>query len=190
LSQILSDAGVEVSTAENGRQALEKIEKRQPDIVWMDLRMPVMTGSQAVEIIHQRYGDSIACVAVTASSNAETGEREALAQGFDAYIGKPYSMPAIFTITEKLLGVAFIHHAPQVIEVSPSGDDWQGLTEQRRQALSSAAAEHRVTALKREIEQMQHGDDFEQAIAARLAPMLARYNMDKIQQTIQDAEDA
>ena len=188
LSQILSDAGVEVSTAENGRQALEKIEKRQPDIVWMDLRMPVMNGEQALEIIHQRYGDSIVCVAVTASSNADTGEADALAKGFDAYVPKPYAMTRIFAITEELLGVKFIHHPPRQDDVAAvSSSDWQGLSAARRQTLSSAASEHRVTVLKREIEQMQHGDDFEQAVAARLAPMLARFDMDAIVQFIGDA---
>ena len=190
LSQILSDAGVEVSTAENGRQALEKIEKRQPDIVWMDLRMPVMNGEQALEIIHQRYGDSIVCVAVTASSNADTGESDALAKGFDAYVPKPYAMSQIFSITEKLLGIKFIHHAPRPANAAAvATSDWQGLSAQRRQTLATAATEHRVTVLKREIEQMQHGDDFEQAVAARLAPMLARFDMNAIQQFIGDAND-
>ena len=47
-----------VAIAENGRQALEKVHKHRPDIVLLDVRMPVMDGVEATRVIHQKYPDT------------------------------------------------------------------------------------------------------------------------------------
>jgi len=191
LAQILGDAGVEVSSAENGQQALDKIDKRQPDIVWMDLRMPVMGGTEAIKLIHQHHGDSISCVAVTSSSSTEAERNQILAQGFDAFVSKPYTIAKIFEVTEELLGVRFNHHVTETTDTDTdtaiNKPGWQGLSSELRQRLTAAASEHRVTSLKQEIDQMRKGDDFERAIAAQLQPLLARFDMDGIEAFIHTA---
>ena len=49
LSEILKSAGIEVANAVNGKDALEQVRKQVSDIVFMDLRMPVMDGFQALD---------------------------------------------------------------------------------------------------------------------------------------------
>lgn len=50
------DAGFEViGDAENGKEALEKIEQNEPDVVLTDIRMPYMDGLEMAENIRQRY---------------------------------------------------------------------------------------------------------------------------------------
>jgi DNA-binding NarL/FixJ family response regulator len=46
-----------VGTAENGRVALDLASRLQPDVVLMDIRMPVMTGIEATRLIHEQFPD-------------------------------------------------------------------------------------------------------------------------------------
>ena len=55
LEGILSNHGLEVVTATNGRQALERVARRTPDLILMDLMMPVMDG---VELCHRLQADA------------------------------------------------------------------------------------------------------------------------------------
>jgi signal transduction histidine kinase/DNA-binding response OmpR family regulator len=183
LMQILGDAGVEVDSAANGEQALEKIAEQRPDIVWMDLRMPVMSGEQAVGRIRERYGRDIRCVAVTASSTG-TDTDNYRKRGFDGLIPKPYSMEQVFSLAEELLGVRFERHKKPVEQTGDAGKLWTQLPTIRRQALREAADSHRITALKRELAAMLHGNPAEQALATRLQPLLARFDMDAVQSLI------
>lgn len=54
LEKILSNHGLDVATASNGRQALDRIAQRTPDLILIDLMMPVMDG---VELCHHLQGD-------------------------------------------------------------------------------------------------------------------------------------
>jgi two-component system cell cycle response regulator DivK len=82
-------AGHETLVAANGREAVEVAESELPDMILMDLRMPVMDGNSAMKHIKaDARMRNIPVVALTAS--AMKGEREQLlANGFDGYIDKP-----------------------------------------------------------------------------------------------------
>jgi CheY-like chemotaxis protein len=81
--------GYRVKTARNGREALDAIEAFQPSLVLMDLRMPILDGTEALRRI--RLLPQFARVPVLAlTAHALEDERvAALADGFDAVITKP-----------------------------------------------------------------------------------------------------
>src|SRR6185295_14285964 len=54
LAQMLEILGYEVVCADNGRQGVEKAESRLPDIILMDMRMPVMSGDQAIQVLRSQ----------------------------------------------------------------------------------------------------------------------------------------
>jgi CheY-like chemotaxis protein len=85
---LLRDAG-EVIEATDGRQGVAQARAHHPDLILMDLSMPVMDGFQAFEVI--RNDDALRHVPVVAlTASAMKGSREEiLAHGFDAYIAKP-----------------------------------------------------------------------------------------------------
>ena len=87
---VLELAGHVTLKATNGREALEVAAKGHPDLVLMDLRMPVMNGTEAMlELKRNPATAHIPVVALTAS--AMKGDCEALlASGFDGYISKPF----------------------------------------------------------------------------------------------------
>ena len=89
ITKMLQDSGATVAVAENGKEAIEKIEmsKRDFDTVLMDMQMPVMDGYEATFRLRQN-GYKVPIIAVTA--HALTGDCEkSLQAGCDAYLSKP-----------------------------------------------------------------------------------------------------
>ena len=95
MREILEACGYDVAEAANGREALDLIRKSPPDIVLLDLQMPVMDG---FAVIHAVRSDerlrSLTVIALTASAMLGDKER-AIAAGFDSYIAKPISLESV-----------------------------------------------------------------------------------------------
>ena len=85
----LVNTPIEVIEADNGKIALIKTETESPDIVLMDIRMPVMDGIEATLLIKGNPAtESIPIIALTASVTGEDEER-VKAAGFDGFLLKP-----------------------------------------------------------------------------------------------------
>ncbi|MBU6282071.1 response regulator [bacterium] len=79
----------EIVEATNGAEALASIEAHRPDLVFMDLKMPVMDGWETTRRIRAREtGSRIPIVAITAQAMADD-ERQAIENGCDDYLAKP-----------------------------------------------------------------------------------------------------
>ena len=104
-SKVLSKMGLEVDTAENGQDALEKISTGNYKLVLMDCQMPIMDGYEATKNIrngHNGINKSIPIIAMTA--NAMVGDKETcIDAGMDDYITKPISKDLIFDCLSKYL---------------------------------------------------------------------------------------
>lgn len=91
-----------VHFATNGREALECLRTIKPDVVLLDIRMPVMDGrATLVEIRKQARLASLPVIAVTASS--ESGEEMEIQSQFSGYIRKPFSRRALFLALAQFL---------------------------------------------------------------------------------------
>jgi CheY-like chemotaxis protein/two-component sensor histidine kinase len=87
----------ETIEAENGKQALDCYHEEQPDVVLMDISMPVMDGVEAMEEIRRinSQGHHIPIIAVTAGGHAGT-RFELIERGFSEYIQKPFKESELF----------------------------------------------------------------------------------------------
>ena len=70
IRELLNHAGYRVTIAEDGRTALERMASEIPDVVLLDLVMPVMDGAQTLEAIRNNYGD-VPVIIVTGYPNSE-----------------------------------------------------------------------------------------------------------------------
>jgi two-component system, cell cycle response regulator DivK len=87
--QYLEFCGFHVETAANGKDGFERAKDLQPDVIVMDLSMPVMDGWQATALLKQDATTrAIPVIALTAHALAGAAET-ALAAGADAYLTKP-----------------------------------------------------------------------------------------------------
>lgn len=85
----------QISEAVDGQAAVDFILANRPDVVLMDIRMPVMDGRAALKHIRQEHGmDLLPVIAVTASSMA--GEEGALRESFSGYVRKPFSRALLY----------------------------------------------------------------------------------------------
>lgn len=92
-----------VGMADNGKRAIEQIEKHQPNIVLMDIEMPTMDGIVATEIISQRFANNTKVVLLTSKDNQKQLNL-ALKAGARGYILKntsPEDVAKIIRLTEK-----------------------------------------------------------------------------------------
>ncbi|GAB7079268.1 PAS domain S-box protein [Megalodesulfovibrio paquesii] len=100
---LLEREGFEVIAVENGRQALDTLQRDAVDLILMDVQMPEMNGVEATQAIRRGAAGagnaSIPIIAMTAY--AMPGDREAfLAAGMDGYIAKPMEQQALFDAIE------------------------------------------------------------------------------------------
>ena len=103
IREILSGRGYEVIEACDGRQALQKAEETEPDLVLLDIQLPILDGFAVLSQLRQNPRFANLCVvAVTAMVMKEDREK-GLRAGFDAYIGKPVDAAALRLEVDQLL---------------------------------------------------------------------------------------
>jgi two-component system, cell cycle response regulator DivK len=95
LRDLLDNAGYEMIVAEDGVQALEQAEKHKPDLILMDIQLPLLDGYEATRRL-KANPDLKAIPIIVVTSYALSGDEEkARAAGCDAYVAKPYSPRAL-----------------------------------------------------------------------------------------------
>ena len=100
----LGALGYEVVEATDGEQALAKAAETLPDLILMDIQMPVMDGYEATRQI-KANPDLKAIPIVAVTSYALSGDEEkARAAGCDGYIAKPYSPRQMLAKVREVLG--------------------------------------------------------------------------------------
>jgi Amt family ammonium transporter len=107
LRNMLEPLGFELREAVNGQDAIAQCSAWHPDLIFMDIRMPVMNGTEATRRIKASDdGPNIKIVAVTAHAFEEE-RKEILESGCDDFIRKPFLEHEIFEALSKHLGVRF-----------------------------------------------------------------------------------
>ncbi|MEI6435879.1 MAG: PAS domain S-box protein [Bacteroidota bacterium] len=106
---ILKMVGFETDEAVNGKEAIEKFERWSPDLILMDLRMPVMDGYEATRRIKLTVkGKQTPIVALTAST-LEGDKKRIEAMGIQGYICKPFRENELFALIGKILDIHYIY---------------------------------------------------------------------------------
>lgn len=130
LSKLMTELGLEVKNANNGEQCVQLFKTWKPDLIWMDRRMPVMSGEEAARHIRQLPGgDKVKIIAVTASAFKEE-HMKMVAAGMDSVVRKPYHFNEIYSSLAQQLGLRYIYATAE----QPS----QMLEEERLAALPEA----------------------------------------------------
>jgi signal transduction histidine kinase/CheY-like chemotaxis protein len=96
---IFGNLGLQIDIAQNGQEVIEKVKKKDYDIIFMDLMMPELDGIQTtVEI--RGLGYQIPIVAMTATASSKT-KSKALSSGMNDYITKPFKTDTLKKILFK-----------------------------------------------------------------------------------------
>ena len=102
MAMFLQSLGHETETASNGLEALAVSARFKPDVVILDIEMPLMDGFQAARCLRDRSnGAHQILVAVTAIACEDAGARTK-ASGFDFYMSKPADLAKVGTLVERV----------------------------------------------------------------------------------------
>src|SRR5262245_19365355 len=104
LRDLLGNAGYQLIEAESGEEALTAVEAQRPDLILMDIQLPVMDGYEAARRIKSNP-DMKAVPIIAVTSYALAGdEAKAGAAGCAAYVSKPFSPRALLAKVREILG--------------------------------------------------------------------------------------
>lgn len=107
LIRLLSDVGFEVRETINGREAIALWQTWRPHLIWIDMRMPVMSGETATRRIKALdVAGKTRLIAITASAFSEN-KTAAIASGCDDFVSKPVRAAEIFEKMAQHLGIRY-----------------------------------------------------------------------------------
>jgi CheY-like chemotaxis protein len=109
LVSLLSSLGFDLREACNGQEALEIWQEWQPDLIWMDMRMPVMDGYEAARRIKSSVGREVTKVIALTASAFEDERSTVLMAGCDDFVRKPFHEEEILAILQKYIHVEYVY---------------------------------------------------------------------------------
>ena len=128
LRSLLKKQGYNTLEAENGQQAVELFHLHSPDMVFMDVMMPVMDGYEATRIIKKNAGNHFIPVIFLTAMTDEDSLQACIDAGGDDFLVKPYekfllqskiqAMERIASLNQKLRGMYSLIHREQEIAES------------------------------------------------------------------------
>jgi CheY-like chemotaxis protein len=104
LKNLLPSPPLKVRTAVNGRAALELVGEERPDVIFMDVEMPIMGGIEAARRIRElqkERGEAPSFIAAFSAHDDERTHRKSHDAGFDLYLVKPASREEVFAVLRR-----------------------------------------------------------------------------------------
>ncbi|MDI9245619.1 ATP-binding protein [Marinobacter sp. CHS3-4] len=94
-----------VQVAQSARRGMAILDNVQPDVVFIDIQMPDMSGFELMSLLRQRFPEQNRPLPITVACTAEVSDskrKECLAKGFDAHLGKPVTGASLHDLMNQL----------------------------------------------------------------------------------------
>gem|GEM_PF-712134 len=116
IRQMLESIGCTVVEAASGLEAIDQMRRSLPDLVFLDIQMPVLNGRETAVRIWEEFGRERVRLVALSASVFEHEQREYKELGFHDFIGKPFRFGRVCQCLQLELGVEFEYHdaAPAV----------------------------------------------------------------------------
>lgn len=101
----LEDEGVELLTATNGEEALATIESVKPDLVFLDVMMPKVSGFDVCDRAKHALGLSGVYIVLLTAKGQEFDRQKGMDVGADLYMTKPFDPDALLAKARDVLGI-------------------------------------------------------------------------------------
>ena len=102
LSDVLKDEGFKVMLASNGKESLEMLDSNLPDLVILDIWMPMMDGTEVLKAIKAKY-PALKVIMISGLGNIEAAVKAIKLGAYD-YIEKPLSLEGVLLTVKRALG--------------------------------------------------------------------------------------
>lgn len=107
-----------VREASDGVEAVAEVRRQRPDVVLMDLRMPRMSGEQALHSI-RGYSDSVGLLVIAVTASSMANDEAVVHSRFDGYLRKPYTKGELFEALAAHFPAAPEDDAPAAVPLAP-----------------------------------------------------------------------
>ncbi|GLH71737.1 hypothetical protein GETHLI_02390 [Geothrix limicola] len=189
LAGFLEAAGFHVRAVADGQAALEAWKAWQPQVVWMDMRMPVMDGYEAARRIRALEAEGrlprTTILAITASAFEQDRER-ILAAGCDAILHKPFRDRELFELLTRSTGLHFEEDAGPRDAAQPLSPDLvAGLDDTWRAALSRCLRAGDVEAAHRLIDELPPS---QRPLSNAIQKALREFRLDELERLLSPPE--
>ncbi len=188
LVDLLGPVGFEIAQAVDGAEALEEVERFQPDLVLMDLRLPgEIDGLEATRRLRAREeaagGKTRRAIVAVSASAYDLDRSECFAAGCDAFLAKPFREEELWTTIGRVLGLTWKTIDPEetrtpfplVVEAPPV---------EEAAAIYELAAKGDVVAIRARAQALMAGDVKYQAFAQGVLDLAGRFKMKAIRQFV------
>jgi DNA-binding response OmpR family regulator len=105
IRKALLNEGLRVTAARNGAECLLAIENERPDLVVLDVIMPVMDGFQTLRVLREREETKGLPVVILSIRSDDQDILKGLSTGADVYITKPFKMEEVVLAVRRLLQI-------------------------------------------------------------------------------------
>ncbi|EHJ91614.1 response regulator transcription factor [Vreelandella boliviensis] len=103
LEFLMEQAGFEVVTAEDGEQALARVNDSQPDLLLLDISLPGISGFDVLERLRSEAATALLPIIMLTAHGRDVEREKGMALGADDYITKPFSTQSLVEKVKALL---------------------------------------------------------------------------------------
>ena len=182
LVDILTPLGFQVTEAGDGLEAVSKAVDCRPDVIFMDLVMPVMDGFEATQKIRQASELKDVVIVASSASVFEQNRQKSLNAGCNDFLPKPIRAESLFELLRRHLDIEWEYEASHMPEqqtlevttklVAPPIEELQHLYD--------SAKKGRIVAVRKHIEEFEKLGEKYQPFAAALRQYAKGFNLRKI----------
>ncbi len=192
LTKLLEDVDIKVIEAKNGKAGIEQFKQESPDIVFMDIRMPVMDGLEAIRLLKQDYSDKELKIVVVSASVLKHEQERYEALGCQEILLKPFRSDQVFASIQKMLDVEFeydedINEDQQEVEIDLFKIK---IPKNTISNIKEASTVCNLTLLAQCFKSIKPNNKDETAFLNKLVRYTSSYNMEAIIKLLKDLEDA
>ncbi|HYD79402.1 MAG TPA: ATP-binding protein [Paucimonas sp.] len=174
LSELLDELGFATAEAVDGAEAVAMVQARPPDLVLMDIRMPVMDGLEATRRIRTTDGlRQMPVIAISASATSED-ERDALDAGVNAFMTKPIDEAQLLAHIRSFLQLTWRIEQPAAAAAEQS-EPMIAPPQEEMNILHRLALEGNMRELRRQAEHIAALDERYRPFAEKLEKLAKEY---------------
>jgi len=189
LKKFLLGLNIKVELAENGKIATEKVQTESYDLVFMDLRMPIMDGLQACVFIKNVLNKKNLKVVGLSASVYDYSTEQVQSSGFDDFLLKPFKTEEIIGCIDKLLTLEWegesMDSSTSAISDEPDLSDIQ-IPHDLYASLKNAAEDFNLTHFSEILNELERTGQAGEGLATELNKHLKTYDFIAIQKILEN----
>ena len=181
---LLEPLGFRMLQAANGQDGVRLASLERPDLILMDLSMPLLDGHQTAALIRRNAGSRAPIIVVSANAFADDRERSASAD-CDDYLAKPVHLPMLLEKIRQHLGITWLRRAPAAVVEPPA------------EALPSAAslaelrelgAQGYVRGILERLDRLDTEEPASQGFTEALRQLIRRFALNEFNRRLEEVE--